>query len=129
MPAGFRVCDAQGTWLAYCYGDSTGYRSTGSVMMSPDQAMTMAELIARLPDLEHGFATAELPNGLQGPLLVQDRTTWFAVTDPGGILIAAVYHSDPQAGDLNRDEARRIAGGIARLPWLPSSGPARLAKM
>jgi hypothetical protein len=59
------------------------------------------------------------PPGTQGPFFVEDRKTWFSVTDASGIRLAAVYHSDPEAGDLTPDEARRIAAGIARLPdWV-----------
>ncbi|WP_460452453.1 hypothetical protein [Alsobacter sp. SYSU BS001988] len=118
MPAGFRVADATRCILAYCYGDSTGYRSTGSVMMSPNQAKAMAELIASLPNLMHGVESAALPPGLHSPFEVEDRRTWFSVTDASGIRVAAVYFGDPEAGDLIRDEARRVAAGISRLPDL-----------
>ncbi|WP_406857255.1 hypothetical protein ABEG18_06395 [Alsobacter sp. KACC 23698] len=119
MPAGFRVADATGCMLAYCYGDSTGYRSTGSVMMSPDQAKAMAELIASLPDPMHGIGSATLPPGVQGPFEVEDRRTWFSVTDASGIRVAAVYFGDTEAGSLTRDAARRLAAGVSRLPdWV-----------
>ncbi|WP_406854644.1 hypothetical protein ABEG18_19135 [Alsobacter sp. KACC 23698] len=63
--------------------------------------------------------SAAFPPGTQGPFFVEDRKTWFSVTDASGIRLAAVYHSDPEAGDLTPDEARRIAVGIARLPdWV-----------
>jgi hypothetical protein len=119
MPAGFRVADANGAWLAFCHGDAAGHRSTGSVMMSPDQAKAIAEMIASMPDLMHGVGSAAFPPGTQGPFFVEDRKTWYSVTDASGIRLAAIYHSDPEAGDLTPDEARRIAAGIARLPdWV-----------
>ncbi|WP_406855190.1 hypothetical protein ABEG18_22010 [Alsobacter sp. KACC 23698] len=39
----------------------------------------------------------------------------FVVRSAEGRYLAWVYTGDPRAGDLTRDEARRIAAGIMRL--------------
>ena len=54
------------------------------------------------------------------PWSVEEHERWFAVRDRGGQALAYVYFDDPRAAakPLTRDEARRIAVNIAKLPGL-----------
>jgi hypothetical protein len=54
------------------------------------------------------------------PWTVTEGERWFVVSDHDGQKIAYVYFDDPRAAaePLTRDEARRIAANIAKLPGL-----------
>jgi hypothetical protein len=60
------------------------------------------------------------PRRFPPPWTVEEQETWFAVRDREGQQLAYVYFDDPRAAakPLTRDEARRIAANIARLPEL-----------
>jgi hypothetical protein len=54
------------------------------------------------------------------PWSIEEGQTWFVVKDNGGQKLAYVHFDDPRsaAKPLTRDEARRIALSIAKLPDL-----------
>jgi hypothetical protein len=56
MPAGFRVADANGCWLAYCYGDDAGFKTSKNPTLSVAVARAIAELVAALPGIMQGEA-------------------------------------------------------------------------
>jgi hypothetical protein len=54
------------------------------------------------------------------PWSVEEGETYFIIKDSRGQKLAVVYFDDPRvsAKPLTRDEARRIAENVARLPEL-----------
>jgi hypothetical protein len=54
------------------------------------------------------------------PWTVEEGETYFVVKDSGGQKLGYVYFDDPRsaAKPLTRDEARRIAANVAKLPKL-----------
>jgi hypothetical protein len=58
------------------------------------------------------------PRRFPPPWTVEEQKTWFAVRDREGQRLAYVYFDNPRAAakPLTRDEARRIAANIAKLP-------------
>ena len=58
MPGGFRVDDADGKALAYCYGlEPSKLPAGGPARLSLDEARRVAANIAKLPDLLNPEAT------------------------------------------------------------------------
>lgn len=89
-------------------------RSSIPGQLTVEQAERVAAAIAKLPTLLSGEG-AELPDVPDGPWSAKDDRDCFHVVSASGYAIATVYFNDPRAGDLTRDEARRIAAGVARL--------------
>jgi hypothetical protein len=58
------------------------------------------------------------------PWTVEDKDGYFIVRDHNGQALAYVYAEDKRTGakPLTRDEARRIAANIAKLPELLRGG-------
>jgi hypothetical protein len=65
------------------------------------------------------------PRRLPPPWPVEELEAAFKVTDANGVALADVYWSnDPSAVGqwLTKDEARRVAANIAKLPGLLGAG-------
>lgn len=67
------------------------------------------------------------PRPLAAPWRIETLDTAFKVVTANGLTVAYVYHSDDPTrlgGMLTRDEARRVAANIARIPDMkkPATG-------
>ena len=63
--------------------------------------------------------TNRTPRKLAVPWRIETLDTAFKVVTANGLTVAYVYHSDDPTrlgGMLTRDEARRVAANIAKLP-------------
>ena len=65
------------------------------------------------------------PRHFPPPWTVEDKGAYFIVRDHNGQDLAYVYAEDKRTGakPLTRDEARRIAANIAKLPKLLKGPP------
>lgn len=113
IPAGWCVADATGRRLVFVYGSRPDDRGAVSDSLPIARAEAVAKAIADLPEASQDGLARPIPAA--APLTVEDKATWFVVTDANGYRVACIYCGDPRAGDLTWDEARRIATGVSKL--------------
>ena len=64
IPGGYRVDDAEGKSVAYCYGlDPRELRAAGHLRLTRDEARRVASNIAKLPELLSAEDTKESGQG------------------------------------------------------------------
>jgi hypothetical protein len=66
MPGGFKVVDAQGQSLAYCYGRETRAEADTAAVLTMDEARRIASNIAKLPTLLGAAGNPELDDFPEG---------------------------------------------------------------
>jgi len=82
------------------------------------------ERLKRRHERHYTFAQPRMieakPRRFPPPWSVEEGETYFVVKDASGQKLGYVYFDDPRAADkpLTRDEARRIAVNMAKLPEL-----------
>ena len=63
IPGGFKVIDAKGQSLAYCYGRETQADADIAKVLTMDNARRIAANIAKLPELLGAASELDLPEG------------------------------------------------------------------